>query len=89
MDQSIPELLCRPEPIHRDPRQRFHHRMAEGIVTVDVLVNGNKDVKLVDAETRDEIEVAVSIPFAQAGVGFYAAMFSDVDLTANCIFERE
>ena len=62
--------------------------VSENDVTVEVSVNGAVS-ELSQAEEGDEICVTVSIPFAKAGAGFYANMFSNATLSATCTLERE
>ncbi len=61
----------------------------EDDVTVEVSVNGNSNAELITAEKGDEIRVDVTIAFSDAGVGFFNFLFSESDLSASCIFERE
>ena len=58
-------------------------------ITVDILVNGESQTDLSEAETQDEISVSVSIPFAKAGSGFFANMFSQSVLGSTCTMEHE
>ena len=63
--------------------------VSEEDITVEITVNGNVGAELSEAVQGDEIQVAVQVPYSKAGVGFFAYMFSDTILSANCIFERE
>ncbi len=63
--------------------------VSEADVTVQVAVNGDSAADLSQAEEHDEISVTVSIPFSEAGVGFFAKTFSNSVLAATCTFEHE
>lgn len=58
-------------------------------ITVEIAVNGDPNKNLNQAETGDEVSVTVSVPYAEAGLGFFATFFSNATLSANCFFERE
>jgi Flp pilus assembly protein TadG len=58
-------------------------------VTVVLYINGEASTSLADASTGQEIRVTASIPYSQAGVGFYANLFSNSTISASCSFERE
>lgn len=58
-------------------------------VSVAVAVNGQEGVNVSDAEQGDEICVTVSVPYSEAGLGFFATFFSDATLSSNCLFEHE
>jgi len=58
-------------------------------ITVEIAVNGDPEINLNQAQTGDEISVTVSVPYAEAGLGFFATFFSNATLSANCFFERE
>ena len=56
---------------------------------VTISVNGSTAADLSSASQSDEIQVAVSIPYSKAAVGFFSSSFSDSSLTASCAFEHE
>ena len=58
-------------------------------VTVEVAVNGNSNGDLSQAGEGGEIAVTVSIPFSEAGVGFFANTFSKAVLSSTCTMEHE
>lgn len=58
-------------------------------VTVAIAVNGQEGVNVSEAEQGDEISVTVSVPYAEAGLGFFATFFSDATLSSSCLFEHE
>jgi Flp pilus assembly protein TadG len=57
-------------------------------LTIEVLVNGS-NADLSTAKTGDAITIIVSVPFAKAGVGFYAKMFDKKTLSSTCTLEHE
>ncbi|MCP4640247.1 MAG: pilus assembly protein, partial [bacterium] len=61
----------------------------EADVAVAVKVNGDEFLDLSKAKARDEIAVTVSIPFSDAGAGFFANMFSNSTLSSTTILEHE
>ena len=61
----------------------------EDDVTAEIAVNGDSPGDLSLAEGHDEISVTVSIPYSQAGAGFFANMFSDSVLSSTCTLEHE
>ena len=62
--------------------------VSETDITVEIAVNGSgRDLSR--ADEGDEISVTVSVPYAKAGVGFYAHTFADSVLSATCILEHE
>jgi len=63
--------------------------VSESVITVDVAVNGDSPGNLSEAVERDEIGVTVSIPFSEAGVGFFASTFSNSVLSSTCTLEHE
>ncbi len=58
-------------------------------VTVVVAVEGKETTDVSDADQGDEILVTVSVPYSEAGLGFFATFFSDATLSSNCLFEHE
>ncbi|QDU40148.1 TadE-like protein [Maioricimonas rarisocia] len=70
-------------------------------ITVTITVNGGGAVgddddddsggvtSLSQASEGDAIQVTVSLPYAKAGVGFFANTFADSTLSASCILEHE
>ena len=58
-------------------------------VTVELAINGMTGVALSQAEEGDEISLTVRVPFSNAGVGFYAKMFSNSVLSSTCTLEHE
>ncbi|OAI55040.1 hypothetical protein AYO47_02645 [Planctomyces sp. SCGC AG-212-M04] len=58
-------------------------------IVVTISVNGSTSADLSSANASDEIQVAVSIPYSKAAVGFFSSTFSDSSLTAACAFEHE
>lgn len=58
-------------------------------VSVDIYVNGVKNGDLSQADKGSEVNVTVQIPFSKCGVGFYSQTFSNFNLKASCVFERE
>ena len=58
-------------------------------VAVGIAVNGQAGASLADAETGAEISVTVSIPYSEAGVGFFAHMLTNTTLSSTCTLERE
>jgi Flp pilus assembly protein TadG len=63
--------------------------VTEGDVTVEIAVNGSTGADLSQAEEGDEISVTVNISFSEAGVGFFANMFSESTLSSTCNLEHE
>jgi len=61
----------------------------ETAVTVEITVNGASPGDLTQAEAQDEIGVTVSIPFSEAGAGFFANMFSSAVISSTCTLEHE
>ena len=60
-----------------------------GDVTIEIAVNGSTGADLSQAEEGDEISVTVSVAYSNAGVGFYANMFSYSTLSSTCTLEHE
>ncbi len=57
-------------------------------VTVEITVNGNEsEIDL--AEQGDEISILVSVPYSEAGLGFFAGFLSSATLSATCTMEHE
>jgi Flp pilus assembly protein TadG len=63
--------------------------VSETDVTVNITVNGLANGNLAAAEQGDEVSVTVSVPFSEAGVGFFAYMFSSSDLSSTSVLEHE
>ena len=63
--------------------------VAEKDVTVDVTVNGVSGTELGEANEGDEIRLTVSVPFSEAGAGFYANTLSCAVLSSTCTLEHE
>lgn len=63
--------------------------VSEGLVTVNIAVNGTSNCSLAAAEQGDEVSVTVSVPFSEAGAGFFASMFSNAVLSSTSILEHE
>lgn len=61
----------------------------DGNINVEVSMNGSSGAEIGTAEKGDEVSVTVSIPYSEAGVGFYANLFSETVLTSTCTFEHE
>ncbi len=57
-------------------------------IDVTVLVNG-MPTELSLAEKGDQIDVAVSVPYSKAAVGFFAKTLAQHTLTSNCVMEHE
>ncbi len=64
-------------------------RVDESDITVEIAVNGTVGADLSQAVEQDEISISVSIPYSEAGVGFYANTFSNATLSSTCILEHE
>jgi Flp pilus assembly protein TadG len=62
---------------------------SESNFLVAISVNGSSGADLSTAARADEIQVAVSIPYSKAAVGFFSSSFSDSSLSAACVFEHE
>jgi Flp pilus assembly protein TadG len=58
-------------------------------VTIRIEVNGSDATPLSAADVGDEIGVTVSVPYAKAGVGFYANLFSNSVMESKCTLEHE
>jgi Flp pilus assembly protein TadG len=63
--------------------------VAPADVSVVVLVDGSSATDVSQAEEGSEITVTVEIPYAKAGLGFYANTFATSTLSARCSLERE
>jgi Flp pilus assembly protein TadG len=63
--------------------------VSESDVTVNIAVNGAANGNLAAAVQGDEVSVTVSVPFSEAGVGFFAYMFSSSNLSSTSILEHE